>query len=446
MLALLLAAALAAPAPDLAALASAAVELVPLPAGKARLEVDALGGRILLHVEKPGDWAQVLRKRTGTICAQVAERPGAVELRCASRRIAARIDRGRLEIRQLRGLPQAAGADGPPPPVAAEAGCSSTAILPLADCLAARGETGRARTLLEALAGTPERQAAGVRLGDLALASGGFAQALGHYRAAAGTGVWGRMASARVCELVGDCLGTPRERAVFDSAGLPAALRDELDLRGARALAFQGDLAGALRRLGASTSACGSAPTLCRRLVLEALRSDEPDVRVDALAAFAQLADVSGGPLAAELAAAAAEVAADTDAPGFGARALAATVGEAAAADLPAHLLRAAQLFLAADERARAELILLFARERLPAATLRTPAWKAIAAGVERVTPPAPEPARAPEPDPAQPVELEADLAAARAAAGRARERLAPAAARASQSETPSSPPGEATP
>ena len=404
--------------PDAGALLpAAAVELVPLPGRTApRLELDALGGRVVLRAGEAHALAGALRGRTGTICPDVGEEPGAVVLRCRSRRIAARLDGRALEIRELRGLPWAEGADGPPPMAADCGAVDGEDAIRRADCLVLAGEAARAREALEGLAGTQWGQAAAVRLGDLELAAGRFAEALGHYRAASGHGTWGRIGTARVCELTGDCLGTKRQRAVFDAAGLPPALHAELDLRAVRAHAFQGDLAGALRRLAASGDACTRAALLCRRVVLEALRSGDATVRVDALAAYAQLRDATAGPLAAELAADAAEVAAETGAPGFGGRALAATVAEAGAARLPAHLRRAAELFLAAGDRPRAELILRYAREHLPRAALASPPWRAIERGVQGE---AAKPAPAPRARAAR--DVEADLAAARAAAARAR-------------------------
>ncbi|WP_373049443.1 hypothetical protein [Vulgatibacter sp.] len=385
--------AVAAPAPP-GLLAAAGVEYVALPAGRApTLEVDALGARLVLRGAR-GLRADAL----GPTCPRLEERADAIVLHCVSRRIAANLRPGALEIHRLRGLPWRAGPDGPP--------------------------------LLAPEAGAAEARAAAVRRGDLALADGDWATALAAWKEAAGTGNWGRLATARICEVTGSCFGTTQERAIFDGVGLPRLLRIDLDLRAARARAFHGDLGGALQRLGpGSGAACAHAPLLCRRIVLEGLRSDDPVVRADALAAFADLDDEAGKPLAAALARAAAEVAAETGAPAFGARSLSATVEEAEADELPAHLLRAAELFLEADDLVRAEVILAFARRRLPPALLASASWRAVERGLEPAAAAPPLP-----PAPSAPTERSSaiadDLDAARTAASRARGE-----ARASQGE-----------
>lgn len=400
---------------------AAAIEFVPLPPGSAHIEVDALGGRIRLR--HAGDPARVRRSLArATLCRLAGEVEGAHELRCATRRVAARLIEGALEVRELRGLPHADAADGPPPPPRAVEGDPCAAAGPLArgECRWAAGDPDGARRAWEAALETIERSAALVRLGDLAAARGAHVEALTRYRAAAGPGTWGRIAAARACELNGACLGGRAEAVVFDAVGLPPPLRDDLDLRAARARAFQGDLAGAMARLAdAAPSACDRAPLLCRRLILEALRADEASVRLEALLLWERSPARFEGPLVAELARAAAEVAASIGAPGHAARILAAAAEAVPAAELDAHLRRAAQLFLDAGDRARADLLLAFARSRLPRAALATPAWRGIAQAIEA---PAGEGAGAPAesagaaPDPA------GDLAAARAAAARARE------------------------
>ncbi len=410
------------PAPAAAAVApgllpAAGVELVRLPQqGKPALEVDALGARLLLRsTTGAGKLAERLRPRLGAICPRLSSTPDAVVLHCRTRRIAARLDGHVLEIRELRGVPSAPGQDGPPPPRTERDPCAGDRAIDEAECGLARGDRAGARAALERLADTPSRQQAAVLLGDIALDDGDLAAALAHYASGSGNGHWGRMATARLCELTGECFGGRRERMVFDAAGLPPALHDELAARAARVRAFQGDLGGALRRLRPASPLCAGLPP-CRRILLEALRDEDAAVRVDALAFYAQIPEATAGPLAAELAAAAAEVAAGTGAPGFGARALAATVEETAPAALAGHLQRAAELFLAADDRVRAELIVRFAEERLTAAALRSAPWKSIRAGLA----PAARSSRAQPPAVPQPASIESELEAARAAAARA--------------------------
>jgi len=411
-------------------LLDAAVELLELGA-PAEVEVDALGATLVLRTADPRRLERRLAAKPGLLCPEIARRDDGVVLRCRSRRIAARIAGSRLEIRELRGLPMEDGADGPPlpPGAAGPAPCTAEGVLAAAECLLAEGDRAAARAAFEALVDGPFGTAAKVRLGDLALADGDPAAALAWYRRAGGRGEWGRIATARACELGGGCLGTREERRVFDPAGLPPPLHADLLLRAARARAFQGDGGGAVRLLGDPAGAtCAARPLLCRRLVLEALRDDDPAARLDALATYERLPDRDRGPLAAPLSRAAAEVAAANGAPGWGGRVLAATVEEAEPGALEPHLRRAAELFLDAGDRARAGVIVAFAEGRLPGKALGSPAWKAIRA---RLDPPAS--LRAPAIERAPEREAETDLAAARAAAARAREAARPSQSAAAQ-------------
>jgi hypothetical protein len=97
-------------------------ERIPLPRTRAPLKVtvEAMAARILV-MTAPQDRAVVLARlhqHAAWICPKVIERPGGIELRCRTRLLdAAMTTEGAdryLDIRELRGLPWRAGADGPP--------------------------------------------------------------------------------------------------------------------------------------------------------------------------------------------------------------------------------------------------------------------------------------------------------------------------------------------
>jgi hypothetical protein len=176
----------------------------------------------------------------------------------------------------------------------------------------------------------------------------------------------------------------------------------------------------------ASTTCAALNDHFCHRLVLAALhRKDGP--KELALEAYLALPIRTRGPLATELALAAANAAGALGAPGFGATLLSATVREVEDDAIERHLRLAFDLYLAAGDPVRAQVIADYAVARLPRGSraAQPSAWQ-VTAPEPRQDPVA---ALGPAPtalalglDPAQTVSAEALLAIANSTLFRARQ------------------------
>lgn len=393
------------PSRDLTQVTAATERLVLRGLARApRLAVDAVGGTLEL-VPAPGEAAaleRALSRAPSTLCpvrARGAE--GAQRLVCRTHRLWARLvvaEEGvSLDVRELRGLPWRAGLDAPPRPsyaqlLGASGACPGATALARGECALASGRTGAAQQYFREALEAGFSPHAALRLGDLALQEDDPAAALGWYRAAGVNGPFGRMAAARTCELTGACFGKPDdERRAFDDAGLPEPLRTEAELRAARRLALAGRPAEAaqalvtrLREHGRGPACDGDAEPLCRRVALAALESGGEAGQTPGLALYGLLTPGVRGPLALELARAAADAAAALGAPTYAATVLSFITGRLPRAELGPHLLRTARLFLDGGDRVRARVLCEYAQTRLPRATLRSRPWRSVLAEVRR--------------------------------------------------------------
>ena len=410
---LTLAAAPPAPAAPAAARAATegieAVEHVPLPVAKSAMQLSVRALESLVVIAAPHDTAEVaraLRVAPRAVCPGFTVRGGEIRLTCRSRRIVARlVERPHgalLEIRETRGLPWE-GEDAPPlfpfdPPAAGLGqGCPGSTPGGRGECALARGERDAARASFaeEAVSAGPPAAHAALRLGDLAYAAGDLHGAATQWTRAHGQ-PWERAAAARLCEVSASCISGAGAGALSAPAGLPEPLARDLAFRRARALAFLGQPSEAVHALAAGDTAlaCASAPAICQRLILVALR--EPGATaMEALALWVELPSRDRGPAAYETEVAAAAVAEREGAPGFAANVLAAAAARAPAQALQEHLLRTAELYLAAGDGIRAGVVLEFARTRAGRRDLPGARWAAVIHGVTTAKrrPPAHEPA-----------------------------------------------------
>ena len=249
------------------------------------------------------------------------------------------------------------------------------------ECLLAAGKLQEAlEQFAEAAARPGGSPLASLRLGDLALASDDPALAAEHWRRAAGEFPFGRLVTARLCELEPRCLRGAERPAFFDASLAAEPVRHDLFIRGARLRLLEGDRLGALEALVGQMSprgACADVMPWCRRVLLDGLRQKGPDGAA-ALKLYLEVPGREQGPLAAELGRAASDQAAAAGAPIFAANLLASVTGRVPEPQQPAHLKQVARLFLAGGDRARAEEIVLFARAKLDRATWRREGWEAL--------------------------------------------------------------------
>ncbi len=357
------------------------VERIALPPfkGKVSLTVQALLSQIEITAKVDAKSIAALVKGAGSLCPQVELRGGSVLLQCQTHRLDAAISEedGRrfLTIRQLRGLPFKPAEDGPPvfwyDPRAVGIGgpCPGTTPASRGECQLAANRLLEAAPLFKQALSTSERSFAAMRLGDLALIAGDPGTAVGWYQRCGRSGVFSRLANARLCELTGECLDHPGE--AYTVAGLPEPLRTEMELRAIRAAAFAGRLGDAASRLTERLNsplrppACAHTPLLCRRIALALLREASGEQVAQSLGLYLALPGREKGPLALELGRVASERAADLGAPLFGANLLSALSALIAADDLAAHLERTTELYLAGGDRTRAAVIVDYARSKL---------------------------------------------------------------------------------
>ncbi len=365
------------------------IEHIALPPvkGPLTLTVRALEGVLVLEAPQgAAALARRVRQAPRAVCPGVVEREGEVRLTCRSRRIVARLvprpSGSLLEVSEARGLPWD-GLDGPPlaawDPHDLELGepCPGSTPAGRAECFIASGDVRAAKALL-----VEEGSAhAALRLGDLAYAAGDLRGAATHWAHTHG-GPWERVAAARLCELSISCIAGPGAAELSAGAGLPLPLARDLALRRARALAFLGQPLEAVRALtAAGADVCSAAPATCQRIATVVLRDPGPGA-LEALALWVELPSRDRGASASEAEVAAAAIAERAGAPAFAANVLAAAAARVPRRALQDHLLRTAELYLAAGDRVRAGVVLDFARTRAGRKPLSGTRWAAVARGV----------------------------------------------------------------
>jgi len=398
-------------------------------AANLRVRVDALGKRVILEgMPSARRLAAALGRRSGSICPETELDEDRLILHCRTRRLEATVVRSGastfVDLHELRGLPVREAADALPrvfwDPVELGLGdaCPGTVPFSRGECAWAEGR--REDAVREFEAATELMDTAGpawIRLGDLASLEEDGVLAAERYQRAGTKGPWGRIATARICELFGGCLGTIREVRVFDAAGLPEPARSELILRASRALAFQEAYEIAARTLSQNPRACEAGELLCARIALAAMRSERGADARAGLGLYLGLRDRNPEPIGYELAASAARISAELGAPRFAANTLATSVELAPARLLEGHLHRAAELYLEGGDPIRASVILDFSTERLGRKVMARANWRDLAARIHDASSAPP-----PLPPPSDRAEVEAALDAARRAALRSQE------------------------
>lgn len=394
------------PAPALrlaTAATSERVDIAPL-AGDVELEVVPLDALINLHMR--GNTSAVAARiaaAAGQICPDVRSRKGTIELRCRTTQLDATLNREGshlyLDIHELRGLPWRLGTDGPPltffDPEVMGFGRECPGDTPTArgECALHEGRFLEAAKAFREALSSPDQLIAQLRLGDLALIAGDPQTAVGWFNLGSRVGVFGRMSAARLCEFDPMCI-TLMPALDPDPYSLPPLLRDDLVVRGARAQAFAGRHFKAVEMLRRrfemdhdSNFCSGLVAPLCRRLLLAALREVGPEEGRKVLEVYLMLPQRGEGPVAVELAGAAAEMALKLGAPIFGANLLSAVTGEVPAERLEAHLLRAAELYLMGQDPVRAQVIVDFAESKGLERRLKAPRWAQVRRHMRKVTP-----------------------------------------------------------
>jgi hypothetical protein len=381
------------------------IELVATGTEKASLEVDALGGRVLVA------HAKLAKKLTSELCPTAQVTKEGLTLRCTSRRLWAELtqdERGlAIDLRALHGLPWTGDITmalhaWPLRVAGIPDECPGKLDAAKGECALALGRTEEAESWFKAARGGADSAIAYLRLGDLALQRGDAETAVHLYAFVAPVGPVGRVARARQCELTGSCLDEVGSKQVADLTGLADAPRAELLLHFWRRELFMNRedrvMPAFVAGLHDDPSLCSGATALCQRMIEVGLRSEDEATRSTALDGWL-LAGVQRGPYELELGAEAAKAAESLGAPGFAATVLAGLSSRVPKETLPAHLLRVIELYVAAHDLVRAGVILDYADARLGTKLTSTGGWRAVRArvaaslhSVKRTTPTANSP------------------------------------------------------
>jgi len=360
-------------------------EQIRLPVkGKLRLRVDPMSGTLTLTSKSKATIRKLVERFFETpsaLCPDFDATDHRIILRCQSRNLKAKITGKRrrrvLRVDDLLGPPLRKDDSRmpllfyPPEQLGLGSKCPSNTDAGQGEChLRARRMKSAAKSFRKALKGE-HRVFASLRLGDLAMEIGDVETAVGWYRKAGFRGPYGRLATLRLCELNGTCFDDRDHHYRYtDTAALRTPLKEEVVLRTARMHVFAGrplQAAHYLLSTGLRTKSdnlCKYAPALCHRIALEALRTSQIQPSSDALSLYMALPGRLAGDHAFELTDLAAQTAEDLGALAFAASLLASStevVPDALAAD---HLYRTARLYVAADDQARARIVLRFAKEQ----------------------------------------------------------------------------------
>jgi hypothetical protein len=159
-------------------------------------------------------------------------------------------------------------------------------------------------------------------------------------------------------------------------------MRTELILRGARIDLYLGRTADGLRRLtqlmarkGGGGACVSIGLRLCRRLLLAALQEGATDSALQAIDVYLTVPGRLQGPYALELGRAAGERAWHLGAPLFAGNLYASVAALVPPDDLADHLLRTAELYLASDDTARAQLVMDYSETRLEPRQMSGSRW-----------------------------------------------------------------------
>jgi hypothetical protein len=412
---------------------TATVERVPLlrtDASAATLLVEPMAARLVI------DHARLRDSAPSTLCPRVETQGTRTVLHCSTRRLWAElVDDGAglaLDVRLLRGLPWGGELRLPLHhwPVRAYGipdECPGRLDATRGQCALALGDEEEGARFLKKARSGPDANFAYLRLAELAIARGQVEEAIHLLSFVPPVGPIGRLAHARSCELTGACVDERDSARAGELQTMDEPLKSEFELITwrrevllGRELKVMAPFAEALQQ---NPALCDEAVPLCQLMLLAGLAASDDRVRAAALSGWL-VQSIRKGPHELELAKAAAHAASELGAPGFAAAVLASVSAKIPKGELGAHLLTAAELYLAAGDVVRAGAIFDYAEGRLGVSPTSAGDWRAVRARLRRSDHPKRPPA-VPElrvEELATQVGLASDLARAAAARSRAQE------------------------
>lgn len=379
---------------------TAAVERLPVAktGGEVTVKVEPLLARVVITGGK-------LTGKPSQLCPKVEKKGDLTTLQCRTRRLWAELAHDAkgtfLDVRQLIGV---SWLDADFIPVVGYSpsafllpdSCPGTLLAAQGECAFARGDLAEAERLFTACLETPDLGLCHLRLGDFAVRRGEVEAALQHWAKVPNKGPMAKLARFRTCEISGTCLDVEGSARVRSTDALPSELHREVKLAGVRRELAAGRDAEAMTlfvaMLDRAPELCEGIQPLCQKLVSVGLLSDDAEARMGALSVFLQDRVRRGG-AEYELNQLAATTAKELGAPAFAASVLSANTPRVPKAELPEHLLRVIELYLAARDTVRAGVVLEYAEVKLGAVT-QGARWNAVRKALHHkpITPPA-EPA-----------------------------------------------------
>ena len=372
------------------------VERIPLQRGSksVSLTVYPFNRRIELRSRDSAALAAKIATAGSRLCPHTFVDHGTVILQCATRRLDGVLvdEKGKLflEIYELRGVPWRGEENRirvfySPAALRFGNGCPGDTPAARGECAYQAGQSTVAAVEFRRALDGDGRRVAAIRLGDMALSNQDPSAAAGWYQIAGRMGIFGRIATARLCELSGNCLASSRQ-SVFEGSLLPEPLRTEMHLRAARAAAYLDDFPQAMislrKAIESAHGGCDGATQLfCRHLLLKVLEELDKDGLQEALETYLVLPGRTQGTLALNLIHVAAEKVAALGAPVFAANLMAASAQVVDASNsgvFGEFLLRTMELYLVGGERTRARVVSEFAETRLGRAKMTGPRWKVV--------------------------------------------------------------------
>jgi hypothetical protein len=321
---------------------------------------------------------RALQKHRPQLCPSVTVDGPRVSLSCTATRVEGSVSRSprALDLFRHRGIPDC-GPDQVPAPLIPpdEVGlgepCPGSTDAGRALCLLGKGDEAGARVLLEGKQGGAEALAARWIQGTLARRARETLRAADAFSQVGTRGIFGRLASAELCELTTNCEADEKASRAMLTERLPEPVRTLVELREFRREAYYGNpgkaataVAARLADTSRENPCLGAGLITCREFALAALGSPGEEEQLAGLELYLALPGGDWRPKDVDSARAAAEASLGLGAPGFAAALLTSVTRAIPPHALEAHLRRVVELYREAGDDVRAQVVLDYAVAR----------------------------------------------------------------------------------
>lgn len=343
---------------------------------------------------------RALQNHRPQLCPVVTVDGPRVLLSCTATRVEGAVSRSprALDLFRHRGIPDCGPDQVPVPPIPPEEvglgePCPGSTEAGRALCLLGQGDVAGARVLVEGKQGGAEALGARWILGTLARRSRETLRAADAFSQVGTRGIFGRLASAELCELTANCEADEKSSRAMLTERLPEPVRTLVELRELRREAYYGSpgkaaiaLAARMADTSRENPCLGPGLSACREFALAALGSPGDEEQLAGLELYLALPGGDWRSRDVESARAAAEASIGLGAPAFAAALLTSVTRSVPPHGLEAHLRRVVELYREAGDDVRAQVVLDYAVARAGRAGRKR--W------ADLLKPPAPPPAK----------------------------------------------------